>query len=492
MDAKSLAKILKSQGVPAEQIDSIIAKYAVAYDHTKGQGRFQKDTMPAAGFPAPGGRMLDGSPFSLTNETVFNGLPINRGGNAISNWLPTGKMKGRKKDVQHLEFIIPNGFDIDTQTYAEWLATLSIGECGYGPSADWNGFAYQSEGATFSWSTEMLKQIESGGMPYYESMPLGFGYDLVGADGTTMRIESDADWALALILMMAEDHLNYVTSFGYKENSEMEWDGISAIVTLGYVQAHVVGRGVPHWADPLVTDGSGIVTAADLLSQMHQQVRHLRRRASMKNWPIAQGDMVFYMSHMMWDQLSEAIAAGALENFSTSYGFTGGITIDAYLTRLAETRNGGFGMGIVPIDGIGVPVIVDDNMGVNSTVEIATVVTPAVTGDVFLLTRRAGNLQLWSHDFLDYSDLGGPRFPNEEFGIQNGFGKAGRVDEANKCYYFYMEMMGRLSCNMLPLQGRITSVSLPTLSEYGIEAPSAYADKQFYPYATAGSIETMG
>lgn len=492
IDFKALAETMKAQNIPVEQINSVIAKYAVMYEHKHGRGSFQKDTMPDAGYPALGGRILDGSPFSLTNETIFNGLPINRGGNAISNWLPNGRMKARKKDVQHLEFIIPHEFDISAETYAEWLAGLSIGECGYGPSADWSGFRYQSEGGTFSWSTQMLKQIEDGGLPYYESMPLGLGYNLQGADGSVMRITNDGDWALALILMMAEDHLNYVTTFGYKENSEMEWDGILAIVTAGYVQAHVVGRGVPHWADPLITDGSGIVTATNLLSEMLQQVRHIRRRANMKNWPIAQGDMIFYMSSMMWDQLAEEIAAGALLNYTTTYNFQAEIDIAVFEERLLRTRTGGFGMGMVPIDGVGVPVIVDDNMGVNSTVEVSAATVPAVTSDVLLLTRQAGNFQLWSHDFLDYRDLGGPRFPNESFGVQNGFGKAGRIDEANKCYFYYMEMMGRLSCNMLPLQARITSVSLPVLSQYGIEAPSAYSNKQFYPYAVHGSIETMG
>ena len=492
MNYKELANTLKEAGVAPEKIESTIALAAINYEKISGKKYdYRKDTMPAEGYPPPGGRILDGSPFSLTNQMIFNGVPMNRGGNAISNWLPTGKMTGRKKQVQHLDFIIPNGFDIDTQTYAEWLATQSIGECGYGPSGDWSGFTYESGGGSFSWSTKMLKQIEDGGLPYYEQMPIT-GYNLLNADGSTTRIESDADWALALVMMLSEDHLNYVTTFGYAENSDMEWDGIMAIVTDGYVQAHTVGRGVPHWANPMIVDGSAIVTAAELLSEMHQMVRHARRRARLKNWPIAMGDMVFYMSAMMWDQLAEEISAGALLNYTNAYNFEGQIDIAAFETRLLRTRTGGFGMGVIPIDGVDVPVIVDDNMGVNSTIEISAVVTPAVTGDVLLLTRRAGNFQLWSHDFLDYSDLGGPRHPDESFGVQNGFGKAGRVTEANKCFYWYMEMMGRLTCNMLPLQGRITSVSLPVLSQYGIEAPSAYSNKQFYPYKVHGSIEPMG
>jgi len=486
MNFKALAESMKAQGIPAEEINSVIGKYVALNEH-----RYGKDTMPAEGFPAPGGRVLDGGPFSLINETIFNGIPINSGGNAISRWLPSGKMKSRKKEVQHLEFIIPDGFDIDTETYAEYLAGLDIGECGYGPSVDWSGFRYQSEGGTFSLSTKMLKQIESGNLPYYETMPLGFGYNLVGADGSTMRIDNDGDWALALILMMSEDHLNYITTFGYKENSDMEWDGLSAIVTTGYVEAHTVGRGIPHWANALIVDGSAIVTAVDLLSEMHQMVRHLRRRAQMKNWSIATGDMVFYMSAMMWDNLSHHIASGALEQHLDTYNFAGGITIDVYLERLAAIRGGGFGTGVIPIDGLPVWVITDANMGVNSTIEISAVVTPAVTSDVFLLTRQAGNFQLWSHDFLDYSDLGGPQFPNEEFSVQNGFGKSGVITEANKCYFYYLEMMGRLSCNMLPLQGRITSASLPTLSQYGNEAPGFYTP-DFYPYQVKGSITTMG
>ena len=435
--------------------------------------------------------MLDGGPFSVINETVFNGLPVNSGGNKISRWIPSGKMTSRKKDVQHLEFIVPKDYDPDTQTYGEYLALLDIGECGYGPAATWSGFRYQVEGGSFSVTTDMLKQIESGGLPYYESMPLNFGYDLIGADGSTMRVEDDADWALALSIMMAEEHLNYVTTFGYNENSIMEWDGISAIVTAGYVDAHTVGRGVPHWADPLIRDGAAIVTAAETLSEMYMMVTHIMNRAQMKNWPLVPGNIVFYMSSAMWDLLAAHIASGALEQFQTSYNFTGGITIDSYLNRLEETRRGGYGYGVVPINGFPIYVIPDNNLGVNSTVTISSVDYAAVTSDIFLLTRQAGRFQLWSHDFLDYSDLGGPSFENETFAVQNGYGKGGYVTESNKCYYYYMEMVGRLSCNMLPLQGRITSVSLPTGSVYSMEAPGFYSP-EFYPYVAKGSLNPMG
>lgn len=492
MNYQQLQAVLEDQGVAPEQRNAIIAKYAAMYDHVNGRDSWKKDTMPAAGFPMPpNGTMLNGGPFSLTNETVFNGLPVNSGGSAISRWLPTGKMKGRKKEVQHLEFITPHGFDIETQTYAEYLAGLEIGECGYGPSADWSGFAYQSDGGSFSLSTKMLKQIESGGIPYYESMPLGFGYDLVGANGTTMRVEDDSEWALALVLMMAEDHLNYVTTFGYRENSDMEWDGVSAIVTNGYVEAHTVGRGVPHWANPLIVDGSAMVTAAEILGQMHQMVRHIRRRAQLKNWNIAPGDIVFYMSSLMWDNLAHHIALGGVEQITAAYGVATSTSYDAYLNRLQGIRTGGFGMGMIPIDGVPIYVITDPNMGVNSTVTVGAVTSQAVTSDIFLLTRKAGNFQLWSHDFLDYSDLGGPRMPNESFGVQNGYGKAGVITEANKCYFYYMEMVGRLSCNMLPLQGRITSASLPVLSGYGNEAPS-FTSQDFYPYVAKGSLTPLG
>jgi hypothetical protein len=490
MNIDLLVKSLKEQEVGAEVIQGVITKYYAGMDHKNGGDTWRKDTMPAGGYEMPGGRVLEGGPFSLINETVFNGLPVNSGGNAISRWIPSGKMKARKKEVQHLEFITPHGYDIENQTYAEWLATLDIGECGYGPHADWSGFRYQADGGSFSLSTRMLKQIEDGGLPYYESMPLGFGYDIVGANGSSMRIEDDAEWALALVMMMSEDHLNYVTTFGYKENSQMEWDGISAIVTLGYVEAHTVGRGIPHWANPLVIDGSGIVSAAELLSELHQMIRHIRRRAQLKNWTIAPGDIIVYMSSMMWDNLAHHIALGGVEQITSAYGVEIRDSYDAYLRRLQEVRNSGFGMGYIPIDGMPVYVLTDPNMGVDTTLDIGGSTSAAVTSDVFVLTRQAGNFQLWNHEFLDYSDLGGPRFDNETFGVQNGYGKGGYITEANKCYFYYMEMVGRMTCNMLPLQGRLTSVTIPVLSQYGNEAPGFYS-QNFYPYKAHGSLQVI-
>ena len=491
MNQTVLIKALQEQNLSGEEILAVLTKYSALSEHRNGDARYSKDTMPAGGFPPPGGRMLDGGPFSIINETVFNGLPITRGGDKISQWIPSGKMTSRKKDVQHLEFIVPKDYDPETQTYGEYLAGLNIGECGYGPAATWSGFRYSVEGGTFSVTTDMLKQIESGGLPYHESMPLSFGYDLIGADGSVMRLDDDADWALALAIMMAEEHLNYVTTFGYRENSIMEWDGVLAIVTNGYVDAHAVGRGIPHWANPLIRDGAAIVTPAEALSEMYMMVTYILNRAQMKNWPILPGDIVFYMSASMWDLLAAHIASGALEDFQTSYNFTGGITIDSYLNRLEQVRTGGFGYGVVSINSFPVYVITNNNMGVNSTITISASPAAAITSDILFLTRQAGSFQLWSHDFLDYADLGGPSFENETFSVQNGYGKAGYITEANKCFYYYMEMMGRLSCNMLPLQGRITSVSLPTGSVYSMEAPGFYSP-EFYPYIAKGSLNPLG
>lgn len=433
----------------------------------------RKDSMPPEGRPGPEeGRLYQNGPFGYIDKEITSAVVT--GGSPLMNWIPTSGVKSRYERVSHLEWIGAKGFDSTETTYPEWLNSIEIGECGYGPTTTWSGFTWQASGGTFSWKTDMMKMYEDSGIKYHEQQPTYTFRNAQGVLANGNPLESDKDWAIARVLFAMETHLDYILKHGDEKNSQMEWDGIDQILRPGYVQARVQGSGVAHWADPLYVNGAGL-TVAQLFQTIRVVVRRLRRRAQDRNWQISPTDMVILMPHTMWDNLAEYVAAGALYAYTNTFGFSGDMSIDVYDRRYDSIRTGGaLGFGSIKIDGFEIPVMTDPNLGVNTTITDGGVTTSAISGDIYILTRRASGMTLWEQQYVDWNMLDYPNWNEDRFTLQNGLVRAGWVTEANKCYFYFAEMGGRLVCRMLPLQGRITNVTVSTLDNLENEAGAFY------------------
>lgn len=470
-----MAAVLKMSGiVGGEDIDGILKKHAA----------LTKDTMPAAGRPLTDSRLYDGGPFGFNPGEILS--TVTTGGSALMNWIPSKSVKSRRTQISHLEFVTPEGFDPETTTYAEWLASLSLDDCGYGPSTVWSGFTYSQSGGSFSWSTNMMKTYEDSGLRYWEQQPT---YAVRGNfAGSPLSLQSDRQWAVARLMMAAETHLDYVLKHGNASNSAMEWDGLDQILLPGYVQSRVEGPGIPHWADPYILNGSAITTVAELLTFIRRAVRVIRNRARAVNWTIIPGDMVLHMPSSMWDAVAESVAAGGMYAYTNAFGFDGSQTFGDFRTELTSVLSGGNGQGVITVDGFPVFVMPDVNTGHSTTITTTGPVTsPGVTGDVNLLTRRAGGMTLLEQQYIDWTKLDYPAVNENVRMLLNGQARTGWVTEANKCYYYYMEMAGRMVSFMQPLQARILSVTVPVLDAEEVIAGS-FTSPDFLPFKSAGSL----
>lgn len=469
------AKLIKEAlGMSDEELDAERIERIVKRVDELEQGtviaQYLKDTMPAAGRPGPGGRIYDGGPFSQinSNDGILSGVP--QGGSDLARWLPTNKMKSRYVDVKHLEFVSPDGFDPSVDTYAQWLNGITIPECGFGPNATWSGFEYTQSGGDYSFQTDMMKPLEDGGLPYYEGMQL---FQL-NHNGTRTPIEDDRDWAVAILIRVVEEHTNWVLIQGRRDNSDMEFDGLLSQLTEGYIASKTIGRGIPHFVDPYVIDGAALIAAANVLAQLHINVRVQMNRIKLGGWTVNPGDMAVAMHPAMWDNLAPAIAAGAFDLFVNSFNFDGQVSQIEFNERLDGIRM----KGSMRIDGFEVPILEDTRLAASSVVGS----TPSITGDIPILVRAAGGVQLLSQDWLDWNTISYPtELGIQQRTLQDGFAAYGWVTEASACYFYWLKMHGRVTSKMHQFQGIINSVSVPVLS--GDEVLSSSFTSKDFPAA---------
>lgn len=429
-----------------------------------------KDTMPSGGRRETG-YLYDGGPFSLINEDIYS-LYVT-GGTELTQWIPTRLVDYKVDEVQHIAYTVPKGFD-GSQSYADYLSTITIPECGYGPAGfDWNGFSYRMEGGTFSFTTEMMKVWQDGGLKYFQKQPL---YQIRNGMGVMNgTITSDKDWAIAHLFKRAEDHVDWINLYGERANSDMEWDGLSTILQPGYVASKVVGQGAPVWADPVWMNGATLLTAGDVLKTLDQLVGKIFRRIQQRNWNVAPDDVAVYMNDLHFSYITEALAAGGLNYYTSAYGFTGQMTVGDYEARLQRMQSD----KRLPLGGRMVKVITDSNLGYSTVVGS----TPAHTSDIFVLVRRLNGQNILENLFIDWNGMSYPKFDEESMTtIQGGLARTGYITEGNKCYYYYLEMGGRMVCRMMPLQGRLANVTITKHSIIETTEQTAFWAPDFYAF----------
>lgn len=420
--------------------------------------RLMKDTMPAGGRPV-NGRLYDGGPFSLINEDIYS---LNIGNSSeFTQWMDTEAVDYKIDEVQHITWgAVPYGFD-GSQTYADWLSTITIDTCGYGPSGvNWDGFTYRVEGGSFSFTSDMMTVIEDSGIKLYQKQPL---YNIRGGNGPISGvISSDKDWAIAQLLDVARRHVDYINLYGEKLNSDMEWDGIHTIITPGYVGARVVGPSASAaYADPLWFNGAALgapANPATVLKLINTMVKNRRKFAASRNWTINPADEILLMHPDQLELLQESLAQGGLPYYNNLFGSAGQLTLtlgeyEARLTRFRESN-------MLQLSGRSIRVITDINIGHESVIDDTTDGT-GHTGDIFYLVKRVNGMTVLSNKFLDWNKLDYPFKGTDRMAeIQGGIARTGWVEEASKCYYYFLEMYGRMVCTFMPMQGRISNVTM--------------------------------
>lgn len=428
-------------------------------------GGYLDDAKPmkdVVGAPPVDGWLYDNGPFTWHVESVLS--DVMNAGSRLLQWIPVSTLDYKEEHVAHLSFIIPEGWN--GSDYAAWLAANGYGECDYGPADEWYGFEYMIPYGEWSFTTRVLKPEHSG----FNLSARSARYYLRG-NRQGMRIDNDAEFALSRLGFRIQQHESWNIVHGaYGGNHQ--WDGVLQILTTGYVTSHMVGTNTPTWSDPLVIDGTSLTTCTDVLMAIRGAVRVLRNRIASRNFTLADGDMAVVMPMPMWAQLLDCIACGGLTGCGSAPANVTGTVADVRYERNLAAMQG------IEIDGVRVPVIPENSLGVSAL----NAGQPQVVGDILILTRRMNGMNLWENQHLNWDALGDQwrmAMPNTttDYG---GLVRVGWVAENQKCYKYFAEAKGRLVCYALPMQARITNVTMDIdrteEMESGLPVADFYAD----------------
>lgn len=414
-------------------------------------------------------KLYQNGPFSWQSEDIISAaIPA---GSELQQWLPTVPMGNYKYEVvDHLEWIAPAGWD--GQAYSTWLAGLDIADCDYGPSPKWNGFSYQMTYGEFSWKSNTFNRLKDLAIPFdYRRSPKFF----LRGPNAGLPLDNDVDFNVAIVAQLAQAHLDYVLNFGsLANNPKMEWDGLDTILTNGYVAARYTTGSTgtaSGYANPLIVSGAALADIAALITVIRKMVRTLRNRASKRKLLISSGDMVIRLPLLLWQKIAEHLAVN---------GQLAGITRTEIPSDAEDRLNSMLANPSWNIDGIPVPVLVDDNMAVVSGNEVTT--------DVQILTRRLSGINILEQRYVDYSTVKVPAELESE--MTTGLGgimRYGWIEENKKCFFYFVEMAGMVISRSQPNQGVVTSFTFTVDPEDELEA-STFTDAYYANFGTPGSI----
>lgn len=414
----------------------------------------EKDAVP---LPALNRGILynTGGFWSGCSTTVISDVAT--GGSALMQWLPTRGVDTVQSNVAHLAWVGPEGYTGE-ESYMDYLAGLAQeDECGYGPSDDWNGFEYAHQGYSVSRTSPTLKPVHWGGK-YCEQQPIM----RVAGNNAGINIDNDAEWALAKAAIGLENHMDWNIIYGDPAVANYTYDGLDKIIRPGWVASKAMGPGQVVFSDPLFVNGASISTMHELYSKIKFLVRKLRQRASQRGYMLTPNDYAIFLPGAIWTQLSEAMAAGALVTGVDLTNTQIFITPEDFDRSVERIRSGFFGFGSIMVDGMPVPVIVEDLLGSNVTL---TGDVPGVVGDVYILTRFFRGITILEHQWLNWNAFQGYPQNGTERILENGMFRSGWVVEANKCFYYYIETQARLLTTMQPMQARIVDVTVESIDE---------------------------
>lgn len=389
----------------------------------------------------------------------------------LESWIPTEGVNYLYENVSHLTWVYADG--AEPSTYVDLINALEVGECEFADlTPKYDGCQYTiGFGESSAMSNVLDVHKDFGTMQYKESRRIAVRQP---DGGVALQTADNAQFEVSLAVHNYQQHLNIDLINGTRADNPKMWsDGLLEVISNGYVSGKKVSGSETgcDFTNPIVRDGSMIPSIEAFLIDLRMQIRRLKKRGELIGMPInfTNGDTVILMPGAMWDALLDHIAWGA--NFpAPAANYVGAHTIEMVEDRRARYRTGGLGYGTLPVDGMNIPVIVVDELGINSGNKMVS--------DVLVLTRRAGGQEILTRQFLDWSQLRTPEAQDNVEISANGFFRNGWLKYNETCFRWFIESQSRLVTRMNALQVRYTSVQIPITAGYDIKS-NAY-DANFY------------
>ncbi|GAB4565328.1 MAG: hypothetical protein Kow0047_15780 [Anaerolineae bacterium] len=235
-------------------------------------------------------------------------------------------------------------------------------------------------------------------------------YPIFTKDG--QRIEDELMWALTLAGIAVKQDLKRLVVTGNSGNAN-EFAGLEQLVNTGYVNAtdgrrcSAMDSIVVNWNGADIGD-VGPDGVHNLVDYLIYAVRRIRQRAMWASLGgIAVGDMAIVLPTFLRDELLNVFTCWSVCP-GQQYREANLNTFEARTFR--DRLNGGaFGMGQIFVDGTPIPIITYDWMPFQE-------VGGSYVGDIYVLTRRIGNVPVLWGQYIDMTD------PAARFQEEAGYG----------------------------------------------------------------------
>lgn len=230
-------------------------------------------------------------------------------------------------------------------------------------------------------------------------------------------ISDELMWSVTMAGMALKQDLKRMVVTGNAATAN-QFSGLQTLVNTGYRNARD-GSYCTSMDSYVLNWGGNAMTYAyngthNLIDYLIDIVRRIRQRAMYSNLGgIAVGDMALVMPSFLRDCLLDAFTCWSVCP-GAQYNEANLNTFEARTFR--NTLNGGtYGMGQIFIDGVQIPVITYDWLPLTSA-------APYFTGDIYVLTRRIGNVPVFYGQYIDM------RQPASRFAEESGTGHYRALD----------------------------------------------------------------
>lgn len=280
-------------------------------------------------------------------------------------------------------------------------------------------------------------------------------YPVFTKDG--QQIQDELMWSLTLAGMALKQDLKRLVVTGNAGNAN-EFSGLQTLVNTGYRDANT-GALAPSMDSQVIAWSNNVMTWKKngthvLVDYLIDIVRRIRQRAAWSSLGgVAVGDQVLVMPTFLRDQLLDSYTFWSIQP-GVQYNEANLNTFEARTFR--NGLNGGtFGMGQIFVDGTPVPIITYDWMSIGQS-------APYHTGDIYVLTRRIGNVPVMWGQYVDMTQ------PAARFGEEAGYGHYRATDGGrflsywktdNECTQSVVVMRPNVYLSAPWAQARITNVA---------------------------------
>jgi len=428
------------------------------------------------------------SPKTLFTECASDPMSLMlKGGNALNRFIPTTRKNTWNENVAHLSYALPTGYD-GSQSYTDFNNAKGVIEAcnfaGAGMKIDICEYDIPYSRFTFSSKDDPLMAGGMGGISYCDKFDR---FPVRGSEFMGLRFDNDEAWVMSGLAYYSENHMNWNVLHGNSLLGNVgngQSDGLLELFTPGYVASRKIGLGSCVGEDPLIINASSKVTANSILLLLNDVVRRIIERHINAGHTPAQGDIGIAMHPEMWVFLAETLASG--EPYTRVTGNTQiayNTSDDAWQRRYQEYTTGGFGIGSYQYGAYQLPIIPEDRLGVQATVLNASdVEIAAVTGNILVISRRFGSMNILENQYVDFRQVPLPTFMDSAVLMDGLFLQT--YETVGSCWHMNMEAKCRLVTKMQRLQGRINNVTVPIRGDIIYESPSELS-KEFWAYEGA-------